>query len=31
MAKSEIFQEVWCFASETDDLGGLQMSYMKDF
>jgi hypothetical protein len=30
-AKGEIFQEVWCFGSETDGLGALQMSYMTDF
>jgi hypothetical protein len=30
-AKGEIFHEVWCFASETDGLGALQMSYMRDF
>jgi hypothetical protein len=30
-AKGEIFQEVWRFANETDGLGALQMSYMRDF
>jgi hypothetical protein len=30
-AKGEIFQEVWRFANETDGLGALQMSYLRDF
>jgi hypothetical protein len=30
-AKGEIFHEVWGFASETDSLGALQLSYMRDF
>ena len=30
-AKGEIFQKVWRFANETDGLGALQMSYMRDF
>jgi len=30
-AKGEVFQEVWRFANETDGLGALQMSYMRDF
>jgi hypothetical protein len=30
-AKGKIFQEVWCLANETDGLGALQMSYMRDF
>jgi hypothetical protein len=30
-AKGKIFQKVWRFANETDGLGVLQMSYMRDF
>jgi len=30
-ARAEILQKVWRFANETDGLGALQMSYMKDF
>jgi len=30
-AKEKIFQKVWRFTNKTDDLGALQMSYMRDF